>query len=109
MKARVIRTKVGKYQVQFKTGWFWWALKTEEYGYDGSSWNVTRNFNTEKEANMAMIKMVQDYNLTNKKASEAGVVSEFTSDQLEEKFAEYFVVFVLINIVVFSTTGITII
>jgi len=56
-----------------------------------------------------MIEMVQEHKVKNYNASQAGIVSEFTSEQLEEKFAEYMVALIFINILVFSTTGIAII
>ena len=91
MKARVIRTKNGHYRVQWKTGWFWWYLTEQQHGYDGGSYSTKQTFETEKEANLAMIEMVQEHKVKNYNASQAGVVSEFTSEQLEEKFAEYMV------------------
>ena len=97
MRARVVKNKRGKYNVQFKRElfsipMFWWTTAGYiECSGGGNCWNEPYVFKTEKEAIEFMIKMVLEREAKDKLSEEAGIIAEVTSEEVKEKFPQFFI------------------
>lgn len=91
MKTRVVLGKAGRFKVQYNTFIFWHDDGEKIHDYSGGSYTSTTWHDSEHQATIRMIQMVQEYEVKMAKNKASGVVKEFSSEELKDKFAEHFV------------------
>lgn len=97
MIARVKENGKGKYVIQYRPVWFgwtmfWWSNYDEmEANYEGDVYTTAVIYETLDIATQAMIELVLKDEKRDLNAKKTSVVAEVTTEQVREKFPQFFI------------------